>query len=226
MDVPGARAGQRRGDPGGGEGDVGARPPAPRPLSAAPHMPPRPPQPVQHSGPGGGRGRTLVFQTPSGWGVTSGSGSYKIPSSRGVSGRRGAGRAGAGPALRSEPPPGLLDTCFRRPSVGSADAIYNFKSSCSCKVFLNSKYRRGLGTRSRAAGPAVGGDEGPGGGGGSGPGRAGTLGLPGLEERSVGGPRRTLARDAGAGSDTGKSRRGPGCPAPGTGPGGGTVDAG
>lgn len=111
---PGSCAGQLSGDPGGGEGDVGARPPAPGPLSAAPHMPPTT-WPTT-SGPGWGRGGTLVFQTPSGWGVTSGSSGYKIPSSRWVSGRRGGG--GRGSALRT--PSGA---CWTRvsaaPSVGS-----------------------------------------------------------------------------------------------------------
>lgn len=65
---PGSRAGQLSGDPGGGEGDVGARPPAPGPLSAAPHMPPTT-WPTT-SGPGcldgGGEGLSFSRRLPGG----------------------------------------------------------------------------------------------------------------------------------------------------------------
>lgn len=67
------------------------------------------------SGPEWERGGTLVFQTPSGWGVTSGSSGYKIPSSRWVSGRRGAGVGGWGSVLRTP-----SRACWTRVSAASS----------------------------------------------------------------------------------------------------------
>lgn len=126
---------QPSGDPCSREGEGGSEASRLRSLSAAPHVPPQPGQPLRAQGMGT-QERDLVSQTPSGWGVTSRSSGCKIPRSRvGL----WWGRRGGGPRL-GIPLPGVFDTCFRRSQRGLPLMLFiTFKSSCRLQSFLKLK---------------------------------------------------------------------------------------
>lgn len=122
---------------GVGRERVGTRPPTPDPLSAAPYMPPQPGRPLRT--PVGVQERSLVSQTPSGWGVTSRSSGCKIPRSL-VGPWLGRGRGGWGGLCLGIPLPGVLDTCFRSSGRGLPLMLFiTFKSSCRLQSFLKLK---------------------------------------------------------------------------------------
>lgn len=122
------------GAPPGGQGEGGSEASHLWSLSAAPHVPPQPGQPLWALGTGA-QERDLVSQTPSRWGVTSRSGGCKIPRSQ-----AGLWRGRGGGLRLGIPLPGVFDTCFRRSRRGLPLMLFiTFKSSCRLQSFLKLK---------------------------------------------------------------------------------------